>query len=201
MPSSRPVIASSSSGASPGGPREPPRYAELHVTSNFSFLQGASHPEELVRTAHALGYAGIAITDHATLAGIVRAHGAAKEVGIPLIVGATLTTIDGEALVVWAENRAGYTNLCRLLSIGYGGIPAESRQEQREGEAAAKAMAEEKDDRGPVSCRLSRASVAAHAAGLRAGVPLAAVDGDWRRLAAWREVFGKRVCGLAEVAL
>ena len=201
MPSSRPVIASSSSGASPGGPREPPRYAELHVTSNFSFLQGASHPEELVRTAHALGYAGIAITDHATLAGIVRAHGAAKEVGIPLIVGATLTTIDGEALVVWAENRAGYTNLCRLLSIGYGGIPAERGQEQREGTAAASAMAEDEDDRGPVSCRLSRASVAAHAAGLRAGVPLAAVDGDWRRLAAWREVFGERVCGLAEVAL
>ena len=116
MPSSRPVIASPSSGAGPGGPREPPRYAELQVTSNFSFLQGASHPEELVRTAHALGYAGIAITDHATLAGIVRAHGAAKEVVIQLIVGATITTIDGEVLVVWAENRAGYTNLCTLTT-------------------------------------------------------------------------------------
>jgi error-prone DNA polymerase len=201
MPSSRPVIARPSSGAGPEGPREPPRYAELHATSNFSFLRGASHPEELVRTAHALGYAGIAITDHATLAGIVRAHGAAKEVGIPLVVGATLTTVDGEALVVWAENRAGYSNLCRLLSIGYGGIPAESGQEQRDGTAAASAMAEDGNDRGPVSCRLSRDMVAAHAAGLRAGVPLAAVEGDWRRLAAWREVFGERVCGLAEVAL
>ena len=201
MPSSRPVIASPRSGGSLEGPREPPRYVELHATSNFSFLRGASHPEELVRTAHALGYAGIAITDHATLAGIVRAHGAAKEVGIPLIVGATLTTIDGEALVVWAENRAGYSNLCRLLSIGYGGIPAESGQEQRDGAAAANAIAEDENDRGPVSCRLSRAFVAAHAAGLWAGVPLAAAEGDWRRLAAWREVFGERVCGLAEVAL
>jgi error-prone DNA polymerase len=201
MPSSRPVIARPSSRAGLEGPCEPPRYAELHATSNFSFLRGASHPEELVRTAHALGYAGIAITDHATLAGIVRAHGAAKEVGIPLVVGATLTTVDGEALVVWAENRAGYSNLCRLLSIGYGGIPAESGQEQRDGTAAASAMAEDGNDRGPVSCRLSRAIVAAHAAGLRAGVPLAAAEGDWRRLAAWREVFGERVCGLAEVAL
>ena len=177
MPSSRPVITSPvfrSPGVSPGGAREPPRYAELHVTSNFSFLRGASHPEELVRTAHALGYAGIAITDHTTLAGIVRAHGAAKEVGIPLIVGATLTSVDGHVLVVWAENRAGYSNLCRLLSLGYGGIPAGSGQEQRDGTAAASAMAEDEDDRGPVSCRLSLASVAAHAAGLRAGVPLAA---------------------------
>jgi len=204
MPSSRPVITSPvfrSPGAGPEGPCGLPRYAELHVTSNFSFLRGASHPEELVRTAHALGYAGIAITDHTTLAGIVRAHGAAKEVGIPLIVGATLTTIDGEALVVWAENRAGYSNLCRLLSLGYGGIPAESGQEQRDGTAAAGALAENEKDRGPVSCRLPRDMVAAHAAGLRAGVPLAAADGDWRRLAGWREVFGERVCGLAEVAL
>ena len=204
MPSSRPVITSqgiASPGVSPGGAHAPSRYAELHVTSNFSFLRGASHPEELVRTAHALGYAGIAITDHATLAGIVRAHGAAKEVGIPLIVGATLEPVDGPALVVWSENRAGYSNLCRLLSLGYGGIPAGSGQEQRDGTAAAGAMAEDEKDRGPVTCRLSLDMIAAHAAGLRAGVPLAAADGDWRRLAAWREVFGERVCGLAEVAL
>jgi error-prone DNA polymerase len=54
-----------------------PRYAELHCTSNFSFLEGASHPEELVRRAHALGYEALAITDRGTLSGIVRAHAAA----------------------------------------------------------------------------------------------------------------------------
>ena len=72
---SRPAPASSPDpplSPSPPSPDAPP-YAELHVTSNFSFLRGASHPEELVRTAHALSYAGIAITDRSTLAGIVRA--------------------------------------------------------------------------------------------------------------------------------
>ena len=54
-----------------------PRYAELHCTSNFSFLEGASHPEELVLRAHSLGYEALAITDKGTLAGIVRAHAAA----------------------------------------------------------------------------------------------------------------------------
>ncbi|MFN7813302.1 MAG: PHP domain-containing protein, partial [Planctomycetia bacterium] len=67
-----------------------PRYAELHCTSNFSFLQGASHPEELVQRAAELGYEALAITDRATLAGIVRAHVAAREAGSKLIVGAHL---------------------------------------------------------------------------------------------------------------
>ncbi len=64
------------------------RYAELDVTSNFSFLRGGSHPEELVAAAKALGLAAIAVTDRNTLAGVVRAHLAAKEVGIKFIVGA-----------------------------------------------------------------------------------------------------------------
>jgi error-prone DNA polymerase len=199
MPSSRPVITSPAiprPGARPAGRGDPPRYAELHVTSNFSFLRGASHPEELVRTAHALGYAAIAITDHATLAGIVRAHGAAKDLSFPLVVGATLETIDGQTLVVWAENRTGYANLCRLLSIGYGGIPAVPTSESPNTHAEAAGPVA-----GGVTCRLSRDCVAAHAAGLRGGVPLAAAAGDWRRLAAWREVFDERLCGLAEGAL
>ena len=65
-----------------------PPYAELHCCSNFSFLRGASHPEELVERAQALGYSALAITDQASLAGIVRAHKAASERGLPLIVGA-----------------------------------------------------------------------------------------------------------------
>ena len=71
-----------------------PAYGELHCTSNFSFLQSGSHPNELVHTAHALGYGAIAITDRATLAGIVRAHGAAKQAGIRLVIGAHLEAVD-----------------------------------------------------------------------------------------------------------
>ncbi len=68
-----------------------PGYAELHCRSNFSFLRGASHPEELVGRAHALGYAALAITDECSLAGVVRAHVQARELGLPLIVGAEMT--------------------------------------------------------------------------------------------------------------
>ena len=95
------------------------RYAELHCTSNFSFLRGGSHPDELVLKAHALGYSALAITDHSTLAGIVRAHGAARQVGIKLVVGASLAAVDAAPLVVWATNRTGYANLCRLLTRGH----------------------------------------------------------------------------------
>src|ERR1700738_982418 len=68
-------------------PERGPRYAELQVTTNFSFLRGAAHPDELVVTAAASGHAAIGVTDHNSLAGIVRAHHAAKEVGIRLVVG------------------------------------------------------------------------------------------------------------------
>src|SRR5690242_11379910 len=61
-----------------------PEYAELHCLSNFSFLRGASHPEELVERAHGLGYAALAITDECSVAGVVRAHLAAKQLGLPL---------------------------------------------------------------------------------------------------------------------
>ena len=72
-----------------------PAYAELHCKTNFSFLTGASHPEELVQRAVDLGYHALAVTDHNSLAGIVRAHVAAKEVGLKLLVGAEVVPVDG----------------------------------------------------------------------------------------------------------
>ncbi len=95
------------------------RYAELEITTNFSFLRGGSHPEELVATAKALGLAAIAVTDRNTLAGVVRAHLAAKEVGgIKFIVGARLDLKDAPSLIVYPRDRAAYGHLCRLLTLG-----------------------------------------------------------------------------------
>ncbi len=94
-----------------------PAYAELHAVSNFTFLRGASHPEELVETAAALGYSAIAITDECSLSGIVRAHMAAKISGIKLIVGAEFLLASGRKLVVLARNRRGYASLCRLITM------------------------------------------------------------------------------------
>src|SRR5690349_13494101 len=95
-------------------------YAELQVTSNFSFLTGGSHPQELVAQAKALGLAGLAITDHNSLAGIVRAHAAAKDVGLRLVVGARLDLIDAPSLLCLPTDRKAYGRLCRLLSLGQG---------------------------------------------------------------------------------
>jgi error-prone DNA polymerase len=91
-------------------------YAELHCLSNFSFLRGASHPEELVGRAADLGYAALAITDECSVSGIVRAHLAAREHGLKLIIGSELALADGPRCVVLAEQRAGYGRLCRLIT-------------------------------------------------------------------------------------
>jgi error-prone DNA polymerase len=92
-------------------------YAELHALSNFTFLRGASHPEELVETAAALGYEALAMTDECTMSGIVRAHMAAKECGLKkLIIGSELRLQSGRKLVVLAKNRNGYASLCRVIS-------------------------------------------------------------------------------------
>ncbi|MFC4726080.1 error-prone DNA polymerase [Glycocaulis abyssi] len=93
-------------------------YAELAVTSNFTFLTGASHAEELVVRARELGLAGLAITDRNTFAGIVRGHAAAKESGLRFIVGVRLVLTDGPDLLAYPMNRAGYGRLCRLLTTG-----------------------------------------------------------------------------------
>jgi len=175
------MAASGMAGA--GGDRAEPRYAELHCSSNFSFLRGASHPDELVQAAAALGYEALAITDHGTLAGIVRAHGAAKQAGLKLIVGARLEPCDAAPLVVWAADRTGYANLCRLLTRG----SARAAEEGGDGKAG--------------RCILTFDDVAAHAGGLLAGVPLATLAEPHEHLAHWRGVFDDRLWALAEVAL
>jgi error-prone DNA polymerase len=94
------------------------RYAELGVTTNFSFLNGASHADELVAQAKALGLEAIAVTDRNTLAGIVRAHTAAKAVSLRFIPGARLDLQDAPSLLCLPANRGGYGRLARLLSLG-----------------------------------------------------------------------------------
>jgi error-prone DNA polymerase len=94
-----------------------PAYAELHCLSNFSFLRGASHPEELVAQAKQQGYQALALTDECSLAGVVRAHQAAKNAGLKLLVGSEMRTVDGLKLVFLACNREGYGNLSALITL------------------------------------------------------------------------------------
>jgi error-prone DNA polymerase len=112
-----------------------PAYAELHCISNFSFLRGASHPEELVERAHELGYAALALTDECSMAGVVRAHRRARELDFPLLIGSEFSLADLDApaglrtrrspdqpsaalhrLVLIARNRKGYGHLCELIT-------------------------------------------------------------------------------------
>jgi error-prone DNA polymerase len=117
-----------------------PAYAELQVTTNFSFLRGAAHPAELVLTAAALGHGAIAIADHNSLAGVVRAHQAAKEVDIRLVIGCRLDLGDGPSLLAFPQDRDAYGRLTRLLTLG--------KRRAAKGE-----------------CRLGYADVAAHGEG------------------------------------
>ncbi|MFM1847973.1 MAG: hypothetical protein RL417_1447, partial [Pseudomonadota bacterium] len=119
-----------------------PVYAEFLATTNFSFLRGASHPEEYIATAAELGYAAIGVADYVTLAGIVRAHTAARDIGMPYRPGARLiliptdtppTNVDLEREIehqfavvefaVFPLNRRGYGDLCRLLTLGKTRLP------------------------------------------------------------------------------
>ncbi|MGR3199770.1 MAG: error-prone DNA polymerase, partial [Paracoccus sp. (in: a-proteobacteria)] len=97
-----------------------PGYAELQVTSHFSFLRGASSAEELFATAALMGIKALAVTDRNSLAGIVRAHEAAKATGVRLIVGCRLDLTCGTSLLVYPTDRAAYSRLCRLLTLGKG---------------------------------------------------------------------------------
>ena len=99
------------------------RYAELHCLSNFTFLRGASHPEELVARAAELGYAALAVTDECSMAGAVRAHVAARERGFRLLLGSELVLDDGLRVACLATTRAGYGALCRLITRGRRSAP------------------------------------------------------------------------------
>ncbi|RMG38060.1 MAG: DNA polymerase III subunit alpha [Planctomycetota bacterium] len=149
---------------------------ELFVRSNFSFLQAASHPEELVEHAAALGLDTIAITDVHSLAGAVRAHAAARQHGVKLIVGAEIRPDDAAPAVLWAADRKGYANLCRLITVGRRAAPKGRAQ-------------------------ILFQDIAAHAAGLLAGVRVrgmtdaAALETATRP---YRDVFGDRCHVLAE---
>ena len=96
----------------------PPPYAELHCLSNFTFLRGASHPEELVARAHALGYEALALTDECSLAGVVRAHVAAKTCGLALLIGTEVRIAAGPRLVLLATDRDAYGDLSALITAG-----------------------------------------------------------------------------------
>ncbi len=151
------------------------RYAELHCHSNFTFLEGASHPDELVARACELGHAALAITDRNSVSGVVRAHIAAKEHGLKLLIGAEITPDDSPPVVLWSISRAGYGRLCRLITRG--------RRSAPKGE-----------------CRLSLSDVLEHADGLLAGLVLreasTSLAESARRL---HEAFHNRAYLLAEV--
>lgn len=151
-------------------------YAELHCLTNYSFLQAASHPDELVTRAAELGYTALAITDRHSLAGVVRAHAAAKPLGLKLLIGAEITPRDTSTAVLLAMNRLGYGRLARLLTVGKRRAP--------KGE-----------------CHLTFADLADHAADLLACVLLddTAPENQIDELANWRELFGDRCYLLAQL--
>lgn len=93
-------------------------YIPLWCKSNFSFLEGASHPEELIQVCADFGIPAMALTDRDGVYGMVEAHNKAAELGVHLIVGSEITIEDGSTLVLLAMNRPGYANLCRLITIG-----------------------------------------------------------------------------------
>ncbi|MEZ6122887.1 MAG: error-prone DNA polymerase [Planctomycetaceae bacterium] len=180
----RPVASSAvTSGALP--------YAELHCRTNYSFLEGASHADELVSRAGELGYRALAVTDRNSLAGVVRAHVAAKEAGLKLLIGAEIVPEDAPAVVLLATDRAAYGRLSRLITEG--------RRRAAKGE-----------------CRLTAADVADHSDGLLCCVPLSTesqlrYSGRYQpglsteitslELAAWQRIFFDRCYALAELHL
>ncbi|GIX30763.1 MAG: error-prone DNA polymerase [Porticoccaceae bacterium] len=93
-------------------------YAQLYTTTNYSFLVGASHPHEFVERAVALGYGALAVTDDCSLAGVVKAHVAARAAGLPLLVGSALRLAEGPLLLAYAPCRAAYAELSGLITLG-----------------------------------------------------------------------------------
>src|SRR5579864_3447 len=93
-------------------------YTELQTTTNFSFLRGASHVEELFARAAVLGIPALGITDRGTLAGIVRAHQRAEETNVRCVIGTRLDLTGGPSVLVYPTNQPAYARLCRLLTLG-----------------------------------------------------------------------------------
>ncbi len=144
------------------------RYAELQVTTHFSFLRGASSCEELFATAALMGIEALGIVDRNSLAGIVRAHEAAKTTGIRLVVGCRLDLSDGVSVLAYPTDQPAYSRLCRLLSIG-------------------------KRRAGKGKCDLAWSDLAAHGEGLIAILVPGIADEDCAdRLKRLRDVFGDR---------
>jgi error-prone DNA polymerase len=100
-----------------------PGYAELHCLTSYSFLRGASQPEEIVHRAAELGYSALAITDECSVAGVVRAHVAAKDAKLKLLIGSQFTLADGLKLVLIAADLRGYENLCGLITTARRAAP------------------------------------------------------------------------------
>ncbi len=164
-------------------------YAELHCRTNYSFLEGASHADELMARAGELGLKAIAVTDRNSLAGVVRAHVAAKEAGLKLLIGAEIVPNDGPSVVLLATDRNAYGTLSRLITVGRRRAP--------------------KGD-----CRLKIADILEHAEGLLCGVPLSQetrlrferryvpgmmIDVATTHLRTLKDCFGDRCYGLAEL--
>jgi error-prone DNA polymerase len=148
-------------------------YVELQVTTNYSFLRGASHVEELVETAAQLGYPAIGVTDRNSVAGMVRAYQRCREAGLRLIPGCRLDLAGAPSLLVYPTDRAAWSRLCRLLTVG-------KRRAHAQGLRAG-------------SCILHWADITTHAEGL-VGVLLAetADDALTPHLAAHQALFGRR---------
>jgi error-prone DNA polymerase len=174
MPEQPPAKLYAPAPVSRSGSPPPIHGFELHCKTNFSFLEGASHPDELVNQAAKLGYTGLAITDRNSVAGVVRAHVAAKAIGLKLIIGAEVTLADAGPVLLWAMNREGYGRLCRLLTRG--------RRRAPKGE-----------------CQLAFADVAEHQSGLLAGVLLPSAGALSSDLLRWRDVFRDRTYAVAEL--
>jgi error-prone DNA polymerase len=115
---------------------ELPAYAELHCLSNFSFLRGASHPEELVARAKELGYSALALTDECSVAGVVRAHVQARTEGLKLLIGSEFALADGPRIVLLAPDRAAYGDLSELITRGRRGAKKGSYHLTRDDVAA-----------------------------------------------------------------
>lgn len=153
-------------------PTSPLPYAELHCKTNYSFLEGASHPDELVQRSAELKHAALAITDRNSLAGVVRAHVAAKSAGLKLLIGSEISPCDAPRAVLLATDRPAYGRLSRLITVG--------RRRAPKGE-----------------CLLNLDDLAQHSEGLLALVVAASNPDD---LVRYREIFGDRAYALAELS-